>query len=214
MRRGRKAAGFIEERGPGYRKIKLYEERRTNMDDRKKLLESTRRGILRIMQMRTKSFLNVTLVFLVILWAGCLYAQERGTPRVRAMEAASRAQTVYVEPFGVPVSPAMYLVNFILLYVSKPEIAANMPAYRAALPQEVYQCLGENPEGCPYPDMAKYFAEQALEVEEAVETRTLSGQALARPTRDGKPWRHVNTDSLTRLTSHWGGRRPINSRSS
>jgi hypothetical protein len=50
----------------------------------------------------------------------------------------------------------------LLLYWSNPEVAANMPAYRAALPQEVYQCLFENPLGCPYADMAPLFAEQAL----------------------------------------------------
>jgi len=117
----------------------------------------------RIMQMRTKNFLSVTLVFLVIVWAGCIYAQERGTHPSMVPEAASGPPTVYVEPFGVPVSPAIFLVNFILLYVSNPEIAANMPAYRAALPQEVYECLVENPDGCPYTDMAQYFDEQALE---------------------------------------------------
>jgi len=38
-----------------------------------------------------------------------------------------------------------------------------MPAYRAAIPQEVYECLVENPDGCPYADMARYFDERALE---------------------------------------------------
>jgi hypothetical protein len=62
----------------------------------------------------------------------------------------------------VPLSPPAYLGNFLLLYFSNPEIAAYMPAYRASLPQEVYKCLAENPEGCPYADMAQYFDEQAL----------------------------------------------------
>ena len=68
----------------------------------------------------------------------------------------------YVQPFGVPLAPPVYFVNFLLLYFSNPEITANMPAYRAALPQEVYQCLVENPLGCPYADMAPFFSEQAL----------------------------------------------------
>lgn len=66
---------------------------------------------------------------------------------------------------GVPLSPPIYLLNFELLYFTNPEIAANMPAYRARIPQEVYKCLVENPEGCPYADMAQYFEEQALEIE-------------------------------------------------
>jgi hypothetical protein len=120
--------------------------------------------IRRIMQMRTKNFLNVTLIILVIVWAGSLYAQERGTHPSMVPEAAFGPPSAFVEPFGVAVSPGAYLANFLLLYFSSPELGANMPAYRAALPQEVYQCLVENPEGCPYPDMAKYFAEQALEI--------------------------------------------------
>ncbi len=68
--------------------------------------------------------------------------------------------------FGVPLSPSIYLLNFILIYFTNPEIAANMPAYRARIPQEVYKCLVENPEGCPYADMAQYFDdEQPLESE-------------------------------------------------
>lgn len=118
-----------------------------------------------LLPMRTKTFLNVTLVSLVILWAGCLHAQERGTHPSMVPEAASGPPTVYVEPFGVAVTPPAYLANFLLLYFSNPEqLGANMPAYRAAIPQEVYKCLLENLDGCPYPDMAKYFAEQALEV--------------------------------------------------
>jgi len=68
-----------------------------------------------------------------------------------------------VEPLGIPLAPPVYLINFLLLYFTNPEIAAYMPAYRAALPQEVYECLVENPDGCPYTDMAQYFDEQALE---------------------------------------------------
>ena len=41
-----------------------------------------------------------------------------------------------------------------------------------------------------------------LPVEEAAETRTLTGQRLARQNPDGKLLRRVNTDALTRSTSH------------
>jgi len=136
-------------------------QKETNMDNHKKLLESIKRGILRIMKMRTKSILNLTLVVLVIVWAGNVYSQERGTgPSMTA----SGPSSTYVEPFGVPLAPGIYLANFMLLYFINPDVAANMPAYRAALPQEVYECLVENPTGCPYVGMAQYFAEQALEV--------------------------------------------------
>ncbi len=97
-------------------------------------------------------------VLAVLLLSLTTYAQEKANP-----SNSSRPPNTYVEPFAVPVVPSMYLANFLLLYFSSPELAANMPAYRAAVPQEVYKCLVENPEGCPYPDMAKYFAEQALQ---------------------------------------------------
>jgi hypothetical protein len=113
------------------------------------------------MRMRTKKFLNVTLIFLVIVWAGSLDAQERGAAVRMMPTAASSPPNAYVQPFGVPLAPPVYFVNFLLLYWSNPAIAAFMPAFRAALPQEVYQCLVDNPLGCPYVDMAPFFAEQA-----------------------------------------------------
>jgi len=79
-------------------------------------------------------------------------------------EAASGTQNAYVEPFGIPVSPGVYLANFMLLYFVNPGDAANMPLYRAVIPQEVYECLVENPEGCRYVEMKQYFDKQALEI--------------------------------------------------
>jgi hypothetical protein len=115
------------------------------------------------MQMRTKSFLSVTLVFLVVAGTRCLQAQARDADRDMAPETTSRLSKNYVAPFGVALAPPIYLINFLLLYVSNPETAAFMPAYRVALPQEVYKCLAENPDGCPYAQMAPFFAEQAAD---------------------------------------------------
>ncbi len=113
--------------------------------------------------MRTKSFLSVTLVFLVLAGTRCLQAQARDADRDMAPETASRLSRNYVAPFGVPLAPPIYLINFLLLYFSNPETAAFMPAYRVALPQEVYKCLADNPDGCPYSEMAPFFAEQAAD---------------------------------------------------
>ena len=169
-------------------------------------------AIRKIRQMRAKTFLSITLAFLMILGAGCLYAQERETGGGVVPKAPSPSPGAHVEAFGVPLVPGIYLANLMLLYFSNPsEFAANMPAYRAALPQEVYRCLVENPDGCPYSDMAQYFASRPTRLEAAA-TRTRSGRTYARRTRDGKPWRHPNTDSLMRSTSHWGGRMRISSR--
>jgi hypothetical protein len=76
---------------------------------------------------------------------------------------ASGPPSAYVAPFGVPLAPPIYLVNFLLLYWSNPESATYMPGYRVPLPQEVYRCLFEHSDvGCPYADLARYFDEQAL----------------------------------------------------
>ena len=77
--------------------------------------------------MRTKSLVKVTLAFWIIVSAGSLDAQERGSPVSRMPTAASRPPNAYVQPFGVPLAPPVYFVNFLLLYWSNPEIAANMP---------------------------------------------------------------------------------------
>src|SRR5262245_57236869 len=83
--------------------------------------------------MRTNHVVSVTLAFLMIAWAGSSNAQE---------------PTTYVTPVGVPLAAPVYFVNFLISYFTNPEGAAFMPAYRAALPQEVYTCLVEHPEGC------------------------------------------------------------------
>ena len=113
--------------------------------------------------MRTKSFLCVTLVFLAVAATPYLQAQARDADRDMAPETSSRLSKDYVAPFGVALAPPIYLINFLLLYVSNPETAAYMPAYRVALPQEVYKCLVDNPDGCPYAEMARFFAEQAAD---------------------------------------------------
>ncbi len=56
------------------------------------------------------------------------------------------------EYYGVPVTPGIYLTNFELLYALKPSVAAKMPAYMAPIPDELVDCLKNNPTGCPYDD--------------------------------------------------------------
>jgi hypothetical protein len=65
--------------------------------------------------------------------------------------------------YGVPLAPPIYFVNFLFLYFSNPATAALMPAYRVPLPQQVYKCLLEHPDGCPYDEMARFFQRQAAD---------------------------------------------------
>jgi len=159
---------------------------------------------------------SFVLTVLVFFLAGSVAAQEHGAPHSVVPEAASGPPRTLVEPFAVPVAPGIYLANFMLVYFSSPDLAANMPAYRAPLPQEVYQCLLEFPEGgCWYPDMAKYFAEQALEIGGSRNKNTFwpnscqidpRWQALAvpeyrQPEQINQPLGRKKADQLARLLS-------------
>ncbi len=75
----------------------------------------------------------------------------------------SRRRGVLIEPYGVPVTPAVYLVNFLLLYIANPSEAANMPAYRTAIPVELYDCLKDNPQGCPFDQFEGFFDNQDID---------------------------------------------------
>ena len=113
--------------------------------------------------MRIKNLLSVTLAFLVTIWAGGLYAQERKIDLRAAPTATSGSPGSDGVPFGVPLAPPIYFVNFLFLYFSNPATAALMPAYRVPLPDEVYQCLLANPDGCPYEQMVPFFRRQAAD---------------------------------------------------
>ena len=57
----------------------------------------------------------------------------------------SKAATEFYAP---SVTPAIYLINFLFLYIANPDVAANLPAYKAPIPQPVVDCLNQNPTGC------------------------------------------------------------------
>jgi hypothetical protein len=59
--------------------------------------------------------------------------------------------------YGVALTPAVYFVNFLFMYFSNPQNAANMPAYRAPIPPQLATCLLDHPEGCRYADYQQYF---------------------------------------------------------
>ena len=100
---------------------------------------------------RTASTLAVTLAIAVSLRAGPLHAQE---PEVS--ESGGNATEFY----GPPISPGVYLVNFLILYMVNPGEAAKMPAYKAPIPKAVAACLEQPPYGCPYAAFAHLFEQQ------------------------------------------------------
>jgi hypothetical protein len=108
------------------------------------------------MQTRTLAILTVTLAIAVFLSAGPLAAQALEVPR---------GHETATEVYAPSVTPAIYLVNFLLLYMANPELAAYMPGYKAPIPQAVVDCLVQNPTGtgCPYADYSQYFDEQVFD---------------------------------------------------
>jgi hypothetical protein len=103
------------------------------------------------MRIRTLAVLSVILAIAVSLWAGALAAQE---------SEVSQSLQDTTEFYGPPISPAIYLVNFLLLYMVNPRVAANMPAYKAPIPKAVVARLEQNPSGCPYAAFEHLFGEQ------------------------------------------------------
>ena len=143
--------------------------------------------------MRTKSFFGMTLDIVLSVSAGCLTAQVRGSDP--AVAPSLGRQTV---PFGVPLAPPIYFVNFLFLYFANPPTAALMPAYRAPVPQQVYHCLLDNPDGCPYEAMAPYFRQQAADkrVERGMDTVWPSYCQTTERWRDLAPPVYENADQI------------------
>ena len=119
------------------------------------------------MQNRTVAILSVTLAIAVFLSAGPLAAQTSPTPtctpQLFTIPQASRGHQVTNQVYAPSVTTAVYLVNFLLLYMANPDLAAYMPAYKAPIPQAIVDCLEQNPMGCPYAAYRRYFDEQVFD---------------------------------------------------
>lgn len=61
---------------------------------------------------------------------------------------------------GMSMAPAIWVVNFCLIYVLNPRLAANMPAFWAPIPTDVADAIYASPTGqVPYRDYMQYFPE-------------------------------------------------------
>lgn len=59
---------------------------------------------------------------------------------------------------GMSMAPAIWLVNFILVYSANPELGANMPAYWTPIPTEVVAALTTSDTGqVPFDEVRQYF---------------------------------------------------------
>jgi hypothetical protein len=60
---------------------------------------------------------------------------------------------------GMSMAPALWLVNFILIYILNPSMAAYMPAFWAPIPTPVARAILASPTGqVPYSQYKKYFS--------------------------------------------------------
>ena len=95
---------------------------------------------------------------------GSAYAKEAPYAS-KSQGAAGVAQLIYNEKsngrkatVGVPVAPAMWVTNFMLVYTLSPKAAAKMPAYWEAIPKDVVTALEQSPNGqVPYSKYLQRF---------------------------------------------------------
>jgi hypothetical protein len=151
------------------------------------------------MQTRTVAILTVTLAIAVFLSAGPLAAQQLET---------SQSHQAANEVYAPSVTAAVYLVNFLLLYMANPDIAAYMPAYRAPIPEPVVDCLEQNPMGCPWADYRRYFHEQVFDnrecfwpevCQENAKWARLAPRKVRQPEEMNEPLGRPRADQLAHL---------------
>lgn len=151
------------------------------------------------MRTRTVAILAVTLAIATSLSTGPLVAQPS--------EAYPSRQTAN-EVYSPSVTPAIYLVNFLLLYMANPDLAAYMPAYKAPIPQPVVDCLEQNPTGCPFADYKRYFDEQVFDnrecfwpdvCQENARWARLAPRKARRPGQVNEPLGRRRADQLAHL---------------
>lgn len=78
-------------------------------------------------------------------------------------EATDAELVLYLDCFnsavtGMSMAPSIWEVNFCLIYVLNPKLAAKMPAYWAPIPKKVVKALENSPNGqVPFSDYSSYF---------------------------------------------------------
>ncbi len=162
------------------------------------------------MRTRTLATLAVILAVAISLQAGPLAAQPTPTctPNLFTIPQASRSHQVTNEVYAPSVTTAVYLVNFLLLYMANPDLAAYMPAYKAPIPQAIVDCLEQNPMGCPYADYRRYLDEQVFDnrecfwpdvCQESARWASLAPRKLTRRQQLNEPLGRRRADQLAHL---------------
>jgi hypothetical protein len=151
------------------------------------------------MQTRTVSILSVTLAIAVSFSGGPLAAQPPAT---------SQSHEVANQVYAPSVTAAVYLVNFLVMYMATPDLAAYLPAYKAPIAQPVVDCLEQNPTGCPWADYRQYFDEQVVDhrecfwpevCQEDPRWASLAPRKVTRPEQINEPLGRRRADQLAHL---------------
>lgn len=80
---------------------------------------------------------------------GALSQSEAGIPQL----VQNRRNIV-----GMSMVPSIWIVNFELIYILNPKLAAKMPAYWTPIPQEVAEAIEASPDGqVPYSEFMQYL---------------------------------------------------------
>src|SRR6266540_4294274 len=164
------------------------------------------------MQARTVAILPLIPAIAVSLRADPLAAQTSPTPtctpQLFTIPYASRSHEVTNEVYAPSVTTAVYLVNFLLLYMANPVLAAYMPAYRAPILQPVVDCLEQNPMGCPWAGYRRYFDDQVFDnrkcfwpdvCQENARWARLAPRKARRPEQINEPLGRRRADQLAHL---------------
>lgn len=84
--------------------------------------------------------------------------------------------TAISEYYSVALTPGIYLTNFELLYILKPSVAANLPAYMAPLADDLVTCLEkDDPTACRYDDYKQYLNTPIDNIDAAISTKCIWG---------------------------------------
>src|SRR6266540_74843 len=164
------------------------------------------------MQARTVAILPLIPAIAVSLRADPLAAQTSPTPtctpNLFIVPQASHGHEVTNQVYAPSVTTAVYLVNFLLLYMANPVLAAYMPAYRAPILQPVVDCLEQNPMGCPWAGYRRYFDDQVFDnrkcfwpdvCQENARWARLAPRKARRPEQINEPLGRRRADQLAHL---------------
>ncbi len=106
------------------------------------------------------------------------------------LEAAPNQESI-TEYYALSLTPRSTSVNFLFLYIANPDVAANLPAYRAPIPQPVADCLEQHvPRAAPMRRSNNTWRRRRLAV---VKTGSAPGPMCARRRRNGSTWHRLDT---------------------